>query len=305
MPAVEKQPLLLSHHNIMSATEDADWLHSTAGSRSAANEDFSAPVADTGVSSGNTNNVKSALQRFQSIAIIISLILSPISIILVSIWASALGGVSWKEGESKLVFNWHPVMMVTAYAIMNFGALVFRISGTSSYQANVGSAPAKRGKAKVMHASLWTLTFIFGLVGIIAVFKSHNDSVSGYIANLYSLHSWVGMMVLTNYITQFLFGALVFGGVLKGSRLRNPVMMELHKFSGAYIHIFAMAAILMGIQEKEGFVGCAYKVESADLIPILNYGKIPYACKISHGLGLVILFMGLLTSFGLARFPGV
>jgi cytochrome b-561 len=196
-------------------------------------------------------------------------------------------------------------MMVTAYAIMNLGALVFRISGTSSYQANVGSAPAKRGKAKVMHASLWTLTFIFGLVGIIAVFKSHNDSVSGYIANLYSLHSWVGMMVLTNYITQFLFGAMVFGGVLKGSRLRNPVMMELHKFSGAYIYILAMVAILMGIQEKEGFVGCAYKVESADLIPILNYGKIPYACKISHGLGLVILFMGLLTSFGLARFPGV
>jgi cytochrome b-561 len=302
MLADEKQPLLSPpHHNIMSATEDTDWLHTTAGSRSAANEDFSAPVADTGASSVKANT----LQRLQSIAIIISLILSPISIILVSVWASALGGVSWKEGESKLVFNWHPVMMITAYAIMNFGALVFRISGTSSYQAGVGMAPERRGKAKVMHASLWTLSFVFGLVGIIAVFKSHNDSVSGYIANLYSLHSWVGMTVLTNYISQFLFGALVFGGVLKGSRLRNPVMMELHKFSGAYIHILAMAAILMGIQEKEGFVGCAYKVESADLIPILNYGKIPYACKISHGLGLVILFMGLFTSFGLARFPAV
>jgi cytochrome b-561 len=80
-------------------------------------------------------------------------------------------------------------------------------------------------------------------------------------------------------------------------------MMELHKYTGTYIHILVTATILLGIQEKEGFVSCAYAVDSADLMPILNYVKIPYACKISHGLGLVILCMGLFTSFGLARFP--
>lgn len=285
----------------MSADSEAGWLRTT-GTESNVNEDFSPP--SDAVAGENVSSVP-ILQRLQSTSIFISLILSPVSIILVSIWASALGGVSWKEGESKLVFNWHPVMMVTSYAVMNAGALVFRLSGTSTYQASIGLAPTTRGKAKVAHASMWSLSFIFGIVGILAVFKSHNDRISGYIANLYSLHSWVGMTVVTLYTLQFLFGVFVFGGLLRGSRLRNPMMMELHKFTGTYIHILATATILMGIQEKDGFVGCAYPVDSADLMPILNYGKIPYACKISHGLGFVILFMGIFTTFGLARFPAI
>lgn len=300
MPAEEEQPLLLPDNSIMSAKNEADWLH-TAETGASANEGFSSP-ANAGAAVNRSSSP--FLQRFQSVSIFISLILSPVAIILVSIWASTLGGVSWKEGEAKRVFNWHPVMMVTAYSVMNVGALVFRVSGTSSYQASVGSAPNKRGIAKVTHASTWTLSFVFGIVGIIAVFQSHNDKISGYIANLYSLHSWVGITVMTLYSLQFLFGIFAFGGLLSGSRmLRNPVTMEIHKFTGTYIHILVTATILLGIQEKEGFVSCAYEVDSPDLMPVLNYAKIPYACKISHGLGLVILFMGLLTSFGLARFP--
>ena len=301
MPTGEERPLLHNNpsNSKMSAQNEDDWLH-TAETGSSANEDFSSRA-----DAGTTGNRSSSplLQRLQSVSIFISLLLSPVAIILVSIWASSLGGVSWKEGESKRVFNWHPVMMVTAYAVMNAGALVFRVSGTSSYQAAVGSAPKKRGIAKVAHASTWSLTFVFGIVGILAVFRSHNDKISGYIANLYSLHSWVGITALTLYTLQFLFGILAFGGLLSRSRLRNPLTMELHKFTGTYIHILVTATILLGIQEKEGFVSCAYQVDSADLMPLLNYAKIPYACKISHGLGLVILFMGLFTSFGLARFP--
>lgn len=300
MPAEERQPLLLHRNNQpnsnMASRNEDSWLH-TAETGSSANEDFSSPAQ------GNQASLP-FLQRLQSVSMFMSLLLSPVAIILVSMWASSLGGVSWKEGEAKRVFNWHPVMMVTAYAFMNAGALMFRVSGTSSYQSSLGSAPKKRGIAKGAHASTWSLSFVFGIVGILAVFKSHNDNISGYIANLYSLHSWVGVTVLTVYTLQFLFGVLAFGGLLSGrSRLRNPVMMELHKYTGTYIHILVTATILLGIQEKEGFVSCAYAVDSADLMPILNYVKIPYACKISHGLGLVILCMGLFTSFGLARFP--
>jgi cytochrome b-561 len=292
MLAEETRPLLL-HRNI---PPNSDMLD-TAETGSCDNEDFSSPAP------GSQSSLP-FLQRLQSVSILMSLLLSPVSIILVSIWASSLGGVSWKEGEASRVFNWHPIMMVTAYAFMNAGALMFRVSGTSSYQSSVGSAPMKRGIAKAAHASTWSLSFVFGIVGILAVFKSHNDKISGYIANLYSLHSWVGVMVLTVYTLQFLFGVLAFGGLLSGrSRLRNPVMMELHKYTGTYIHFLVTATMLLGIQEKEGFVSCKYAVDSADLMPFLNYAKIPYACKISHGLGLVILFMGMFTSFGLARFP--
>ena len=125
---------------------------------------------------------------------------------------------------------------------------------------------------------------------------------SGYIANLYSLHSWVGVLVLSLYTLQFLFGFVVFG-LGRCKALASPVCMEIHKYTGAYIHILTMATILLGIQEKEGFVSCSYTVTEADLMPISHYGEIPYSCKVSHGLGLVVLAMGICTSFALARFP--
>lgn len=138
---------------------------------------------------------------------------------------------------------------------------------------------------------------------MLAVFKSHNDPINGYIANLYSLHSWIGVFVLSLYTLQFLYGILAFGGLLRRGRLNHPILMEIHKFTGTYIHILVTATILLGIQEKEGFVDCSYAVEEADLFPLSNYGKIPSACKLSHAMGLVVLAMGLLTSFALARFP--
>jgi cytochrome b-561 len=253
------------------------------------------------------------LQRLQKVAAIVSLLLSPVSVILVSLWVSQKamggGGVSWKQGDSGRVFNWHPVLMVTAYALMNVGALIFRVSGTSSYQTSLSRTtdtatstayPRKRGIMKYIHGTIWSLDFVFGLVAMLAVFKSHNDSVSGYIANLYSFHSWVGLLVLSLFTLQFLVGIVSFSGI---SRMGTPLLMEIHKYTGTYIHILATATIMLGIQEKEGFVGCSYKVTEADLFPLSNYGLIPGACKISHSLGLVILAMGICTTLALARFP--
>lgn len=289
-------------------TPEPAWLQSTeTGNGYGSNEDFFLPADKHGSQSST-----SILQRAQTVSSIISLLLSLVAIILVSIWASSLGGVSWAQGEAKRVFNWHPVMMITAYAFMNAGALAFRVSGTSSYQASsqassslsaTSAGSKKRGIAKGFHASVWSLSFIFGIIGVLAVFKSHNDPISGYIANLYSLHSWVGIFVLSLYTLQFLIGFLAFGGLLGRGRLSSPIVMAIHKYAGAHIHFLVMTTILLGIQEKEGFVSCSYQVDSADLMPMLNYSQIPYACKISHGLGLVILFMGLCTSFSLANFP--
>jgi cytochrome b-561 len=252
------------------------------------------------------------LQRIQKIATITSLLLSPVSIILVSLWVSQKavggGGVSWKQGDSGRVFNWHPVLMVTAYALMNVGVLIFRASGTSVYQSSLSTSaeayPRKRGIMKTIHGAIWSLDVVFGIVAMLAVFKSHNDPISGYIANLYSFHSWVGILVLSLFTLQFIVGIVSFSGLAgSASRFGTPLLMEIHKYTGTYIHILATATILLGIQEKEGFIGCSYKVTAPDLFPLANYGLIPTACKISHSLGLVILAMGICTTFAVARFP--
>jgi len=204
-------------------------------------------------------------------------------------------------------------MMITAYSLMNVGSLIFRVTNTSSYQSSIQPAGSttvtssntkKRGIAKATHAGIWSSSFVLGIIGIIAVFKSHNDELSGYIANLYSLHSWVGVFVLALYTLQFLYGLVVYGfGIGRNGRLGSSTMMTLHKYSGAWINLLVMTTILLGLQEKEGFINCAYNVDEADLMPIKNYHLIPYSCKLSHGLGLVILSMGMFTSFGLAQFP--
>ncbi|KAL3775196.1 hypothetical protein ACHAWO_003812 [Cyclotella atomus] len=290
-------------------TSTPDWLQANPGYN--ATEDSSAPSTQN---DGRDSTSSSFLQRLQKIATIISLLLSPISIILVSLWVSQKamggGGVSWKQGDSGRVFNWHPVLMITAYALMNVGVLVFRASGTSAYQSSLASSSAeaysrKRGIMKSIHGTIWSLDFIFGIVAMLAVFKSHNDPISGYIANLYSFHSWVGILVLSFFTLQFIIGIASFSGLGGASRLGTPLLMEIHKYTGTYIHILATATIMLGIQEKEGFIGCSYTVNAPDLFPLLNYGLIPSACKISHGLGLVILAMGFCTNFALARFPAI
>ena len=54
------------------------------------NEDFSSPSSEH-----ERGGPTPVLQRAQTTSTIISLLLSPVAIILVSMWASALGGVSW------------------------------------------------------------------------------------------------------------------------------------------------------------------------------------------------------------------
>lgn len=76
--------------------------------------------ADMGGSENEYENDElGLLQRLQSYSSMLSLLLSPVAIILVSVWVSneamGGGGVSWSEGDAKRVFNWHPVLMIVAF----------------------------------------------------------------------------------------------------------------------------------------------------------------------------------------------
>lgn len=88
-----------------------------------------------------------------------------------------------REGKSSTNFNWHPVLMITAYALMNVGSLIFRVTNTASALRNSTSSivssgdQKKRGIAKFTHAGIWSSSFILGIVGVCAVFKSHNDAI--------------------------------------------------------------------------------------------------------------------------------
>ena len=229
------------------------------------------------------------LTGLQNRAIVLSHLFALISMVMVASWIGELGGLSWKEGASKQVFNWHSLMIVTSFCFMTVAALSFRY--------RFGS---RRGQ-KIVHGMSWSVAMICAIVALVAVFKSHNDSVSGLIANMYSLHSWIGMTLIIMFILQFLFGAYAF--VLPGmSPKTKSTVLLLHKYIGPFLYNMMAFTMLLGIQEKEGFIGCSYTVDTPDLFPIQHFGKIPVICRISHTLGIFLFFMALTTSFALHDF---
>lgn len=235
------------------------------------------------------------LVRWQGISCLVAHALALLGALLVFWWVSILGGLSWTKGKSKQVFNWHPLMMILAFCFMTVAALSFR--APYMYQNS------NRQVVKLVHGSSWAVAAIFALVALVAVFKSHNDEKSGFIANLYSFHSWLGIGMVGIYLIQFFAGFFSFGWNYFGfSPLFKAKMLSIHSFLGPFLYMGVTATILLGIQEKEGFVKCAYSVDKADLFPLSHLSKIPPACLVSHALGIVVLATALCTSFALHDF---
>jgi cytochrome b-561 len=168
-------------------------------------------------------------------------------------------------------------------------------------------------------------------VGLVAVFKSHNNGPTVYVSNLYSLHSWIGLGVMLLYIVQFVSAVCAFGPTSSvWSTFRSlfrigsttaaattttttPTVMPValspsfraklllvHRYLGPTIYVGVMVTMLLGIQEKEGFITCSYSVTTPDTNPISNFDRIPVACRQSHLLGILVLLTGVTTVFALS-----
>jgi len=68
-------------------------------------------------------------------------------------------------------------------------------SAIISYKA----LPLKKEVKKLVHLGLHAAALVLGIIGIYTAFKYHNESG---IANLYSLHSWLGIGVIVLYGIQ-------------------------------------------------------------------------------------------------------
>lgn len=52
---------------------------------------------------------------------------------------------------------------------------------------------------KLLHAVMQTVAFGFAVTGLVAVFSTHNEAG---IANMYSIHSWIGIATVTMFAMQ-------------------------------------------------------------------------------------------------------
>lgn len=249
------------------------------------------------------NPWSSQLVRLQLFANLLSHVLAMVSLVLATIWVQKMGGLSWSKNYRKQIFNYHPLFMILAFAFMTVATLKYRVSRCRADRAD------KRIQ-KMLHAISNTLALVLGMVAIIAVFRSHNDSTSwsggNFYANLASLHSWIGMGIVILYLCQFLVASVTFGGMNIPwiTDTHRAGIKRLHNFFGRFIYVAVASNIFLGIQEKEtfSFKGCSYTVHHADTNPAEHVHRLSYACKISHSLGIIVLVMALTTMFAIYEF---
>jgi len=180
------------------------------------------------------------------------------AVVLVGIWTGHhLGGFSW-QSDPKHEFNWHPLLMTLGMIYLyGNGILMYRMFRNE-----------RKRKLKLLHAGIMISAFLCAVIALKAVFDSHNLNPCKHpsqegdtcpLPNLYSLHSWLGLLTVILFLFQWLAGMVTFLFPGLASHLRASYM-PLHTFFGLFIFITACVTALLGITEKTIFaLGSKYQ----------------------------------------------
>jgi len=186
------------------------------------------------------------LQWF-SLMILSSQVVGVIAIILLAVlFGQYRGGFGWSDVDKE--FNYHPLFMT-------LGMIFFYGDAILAYRV---FRDVKKLRVKILHGSLLALSLIFASIGLKAVFDNHNLSTPPK-ANLYSLHSWVGLTAVTLFGMQWVCGFVSFLFPKLSEDIRKAYMPS-HKFWGKAIFMLAVGSVLMGITEYSIF----YKIYGND-----------------------------------------
>uniref|UniRef100_A0A8C6NSS5 Lysosomal membrane ascorbate-dependent ferrireductase CYB561A3 n=1 Tax=Nothobranchius furzeri TaxID=105023 RepID=A0A8C6NSS5_NOTFU len=131
---------------------------------------------------------------------------------------------------------------------------------------------------KLLHAAMMLLSLILAVVGLCAVFDVHNAQKT---ANLYSLHSWIGIFscLMSLLSVQWLLGFAGFLLPCSPVALRQ-LLKPVHVWLGSSILMLSVAACISGINEKLFFV-------------LQPYSSLPAEAVLANSLGALIVAFGL------------
>ncbi|KAJ6672072.1 CYTOCHROME B561-RELATED [Salix viminalis] len=129
---------------------------------------------------------------------------------------------------------------------MLIGLIIIGGEAIMSYK----SLPLKKEVKKTVHLVLHAVAVILGSVGIAAAFKNHNES---NIPNLYSLHSWLGISIISLYGIQWIYGFTVFFSRGRSTAIRSK-SLPWHVLFGILLYILAVGNAALGFLEKLTFL---------------------------------------------------
>ncbi|OVA06767.1 Cytochrome b561 [Macleaya cordata] len=132
----------------------------------------------------------------------------------------------------------HPLLMVIGFILISGEAILVH-----------RWLPGSRNLKKSVHLCLQGVALASGIFGIWTKFHG----IRGFVANFYSLHSWMGLICVSLFGAQWLMGFLSFWhrGEARTTRIR---VLPWHIFLGLYTYGLAVATAETGLLEKLTFL---------------------------------------------------
>ncbi|KAL7132551.1 hypothetical protein ABFS83_12G082000 [Erythranthe nasuta] len=159
--------------------------------------------------------------------------------ILVLIWALHFKTSFISQEEDDLIFAvLHPLLMVIGFIVVSGEAILVH-----------KWLPGSRNLKKLVHLCLQGLALGCGIFGIWTKFHGQN----GVVANFYSLHSWMGLICVTMFGAQWVFGFVSFWHKVEVRTTRLKVL-PWHIFLGLYTYGLAIVTAETGLLEKLTFL---------------------------------------------------
>ncbi|KAL3271012.1 hypothetical protein HHI36_021513 [Cryptolaemus montrouzieri] len=191
-------------------------------------------------------------------------------IILTFFWLSHfLGGFSLSTPSTE--FNWHPLLMIIGMIFLYSQSILVYRTGRN----------VPKFKLKLIHAIIHIVIFVLVILAQKAVFDSHNYAKPP-IPNLYSLHSWVGVLTVLLFVCQLLLGftSFLYPGASKNFR---ACILPYHVVIGYSGFIMALITSALGFMEKVIF-------------SLSNqYQQLPASGVLVNLIGVILVIFGLLT----------
>ncbi len=180
-------------------------------------------------------------------------------------------------GRFHRIFNYHPLLMILAFpVVMGEALLAFRQPpmATQRYYGWWMCAPrpthsphtpstTHRPSRKQAHWVLHTIAIVFALTGVLAAYRSHSLKLPVPTPNLYSVHSYLGLITVMAALVQYVLGFLAY--LLPKLPLpKRRALMPAHQLMGRSVFVLGLATAAV----------CWFGVGDAILYA--------YVCKPSH-----------------------
>lgn len=166
-------------------------------------------------------------------------------------------GFTFGKTELGIDFNWHPFLMTLSLIFLyGNGALIYRIIPARN--------DSHKLKLKIGHAVTMIVAFVLMVIGLQAAFDSHNLA-SPPKPNMYTLHSWVGILAASLFGCQWLLGFLAFLFPKFSGDIR-ALLLPFHQYFGSSILVLAAAAALLGHLEKSIWSNKEYSSKNPEAV---------------------------------------